>query len=319
MSYSQPMIATDVHQHLWPEAVLAILEARSDGPRAAWRDKGWDVTLPGEPAFRVESADHDPARRAAAVREAGLDRALVALSGPVGVEALPGADGEQAAAAWIRAAAGLPHELGWWAALPAAAPTDTRRALLALALDSGAAGLCLPTSALATAAAAHDALGVLELLDRRGAPLFVHPGPAAGRPDEPAWWSPATRYVADVHAAWHAFHAVVRPALPRLRVVFALLGGLAPLHAERTEARGGPVAGALDDPRCFYETSSYGPRAVRAMACAVGSAQLVHGTDHPVAPLGSPDPLAAALGGDAAELARRQSPARLLGTSWIPA
>ena len=68
-------------------------------------------------------------------------------------------------------------------------------------------------------------------------PVFVHPGPVAGSaagPRQPSWWSPSTDYVAQQHAAWHAFHAVVRPRVPSLRAVFALLAGLAPLHAERT-------------------------------------------------------------------------------------
>ncbi|WP_205699246.1 amidohydrolase family protein [Conexibacter sp. SYSU D00693] len=313
------MDTVDTHQHLWPEEVLALLEGRGTAPRTRWRDGGWDVELPGEPTFRVTSADHDRDRRAAAVRAAGLDRALVALSSPVGVEALPGEEAELAVAAWTSAAAGLPAELGWWAALPTAAAQDGQLTLLRAALGEGAAGLCLPAGALATPASAEAALPVLALLAERGAPLFVHPGPAAGSPGDPSWWASTTGYVAGQHAAWHAFHAVVRPALPELRVVFALLAGLAPLHAERAAQRGAALDAALDDPRCFYDTSSYGPRAVRALACAVGSGALVHGSDHPVAGLEGPDPVAAALGDGAASLARRENPARLLGAAWIPA
>jgi 6-methylsalicylate decarboxylase len=77
--------------------------------------------------------------------------------------------------------------------------------------------------------------------------------------------------VAQQHAAWHGFHAALRPDFPRLRVIFALLAGLAPLQAERTAARGGPTRErALHDELCFYETSSYGARAVGAMASVVG-------------------------------------------------
>ena len=80
-------------------------------------------------------------------------------------------------------------------------------------------------------------------------------------------------------AAWHAFAAWGRSAHPRLRVVFAALAGLAPLHRERTTLRGGPRAAA--DPLVFYDTSSYGPRALQAMTAAVGPAQLVNGSDAP--------------------------------------
>lgn len=78
---------------------------------------------------------------------------------------------------------------------------------------------------------------VLEAVAAAGAPVFVHPGPAGGSPVEPAWWSPSTRYVAQQHAAWHAFHLVVRPALPSLRAVFALRRARAAARGTRRGAR----------------------------------------------------------------------------------
>ncbi len=38
----------------------------------------------------------------------------------------------------------------------------------------------------------------------------------------------------------------------------------------------------LHDPLIFYDTSSYGPAAVEAMARRVGGEQLVYGSDRPV-------------------------------------
>jgi 6-methylsalicylate decarboxylase len=102
-------------------------------------------------------------------------------------------------------------------------------------------------------------------------------------------------------------------------VIIALLAGLAPLHAERTALRGGPAAGmALHDPLCFYDTSSYGPRAVRAAVTAVGTGQLVHGSDLPASPPAA-DPVAEALGERFAELVRRNGAAKALGYEWVPA
>jgi hypothetical protein len=66
-----------------------------------------------------------------------------------------------------------------------------------------------------------------------------------------------------------------------LRVLFAMLAGGAPLLAERLSARGGPAID-LRDPETFYDTSSYGPMMVEAMARWVGPAQLVYGSDRPV-------------------------------------
>ncbi|MEA2146308.1 MAG: 6-methylsalicylate decarboxylase, partial [Solirubrobacteraceae bacterium] len=50
---------------------------------------------------------------------------------------------------------------------------------------------------------------------------------------------------------------------------------------ERLEARGGPPI-ELRDSRLFYESSSYGPTAVEAMARRVGPEQIVYGSDRPV-------------------------------------
>jgi 6-methylsalicylate decarboxylase len=306
------MTAVDVHQHLWPDEVLRALEGRSSAPRAVWRNSAWEVRLRGEPSFEIDPSEHDPERRRADLPQTGVERAIVALSSPVGAEAVPAA-----VDAWSAAGARLPDGLGWWAAVPISASSAEQRGVFADAFANGAAGLCLPAGAFASLARAEAALPLLAEVDRHGVPVFIHPGEAVGDADDPAWWAPAISYVAQMHAAWHAFHVGVRPVLPGLRVIFALLAGLAPLHLERTVGRGASLQAAVDDPRAFYDTSSYGPAAVRDMARAVGTAQLVHGTDHPV--LASvPDPVAAALGGDAATLVRRDNAARALGYTWLP-
>ena len=84
-----------------------------------------------------------------------------------------------------------------------------------------------------------------------------------------------------MHEAWHWWAAFGRELYPSLRVVFAMLAGLAPLHAERLAARGGP-AEAVHDPLTFFDTSSYGPRAIDAMLRVVGVDRLLYGTDVPV-------------------------------------
>jgi 6-methylsalicylate decarboxylase len=310
------MRSVDVHQHLWPEAVLRVLERRGAPPKSSWRDGRWLVELAGEPAFEVDPADHDPHTRA---EELAVDSALVALSTPVGIEALPLRDALAAIAAWQEAASALPDELGWWASTPTALTGDGEAELATEAIAAGAAGIVLPADRLASPTGARTALPLLHAVADTGAPVFIHPGPAGGTQGEPAWWSPATRYVAQQHAAWHAFHSVVRPQLPTLKAIFALLAGLAPLHAERTALKGGPnETQSTADPLTFYDTASYGPRAVRAMATAVGIGQLVHGTDAPVdAP--QPDPVQLAFGDGFAKLVKTSAPNRALGYTWVPA
>jgi hypothetical protein len=121
-----------------------------------------------------------------------------------------------------------------------------------------------------------------------------------------------TAYLADLSAAWCAFVAFGRSAHPRLRVLFAAMAGGAPLHLERMVARGGPACAALDH-GIFYETSSYGERAVDALIRAVGVDQIVYGSDRPVvgtAPWG--------LGESALRLVTVDNPARLLGLPTNP-
>ena len=90
-----------------------------------------------------------------------------------------------------------------------------------------------------------------------------------------------TSYVTAMQTAWLAWAAWGRPAHPRLEVVWAMLAGGAPLHAERLAARGGPADAAHDD-HSWFDVSSYGPKAVDAMLRVVGVDRLVHGTDRPV-------------------------------------
>ncbi len=287
----------DIHQHFWPEALLSSLARRTALPRL--RDGRLELT--GEPPSRVDPRDHDPAQRAALAAAEGLQRVLIAPSSPLGLEALPEAEALLDAFHAGVLALGPPFEL--WAGLVLADPSPERVDAL---LDAGAVGICLPAAALATQAGLHALGPALERLASRDAPLFVHPGPASA-PAAPAWWPALNGYVAEMAAAWYAWAAWGRAEHPRLRVVFAMLAGLAPLHAERLQARGGP-SDAVHDARTAFDTSSYGPRAVDAMLRAVGVDRLLYGSDRPVA---APQDLAA-LGPAAEHAIAVANPQRLI-------
>jgi hypothetical protein len=306
------MPAIDIHQHLWPEPLLSALSRRRDPPMLLRRAGEWAVRLRGEPETPVDLADHDPDRRAALVHADGLDRALVAPSVPLGIEALGAGEAEPLLEAYHDGVLTLPDEFGAWAAVGLAEPDP---AALAHLLDAGFVGGCVAAAALADPDG-FDRLGpVLETLERRGAPLLIHPGPAppADVKRMPSWWAALTGYVASMQTAWYAFAVWGRPAHPRLRVCFAMLAGLAPLQRERLVARGGP---AVSDPDVFLDVSSYGGRTVDAVLREVGVDRLVEGSDRPVVgvielPLG--DAVRTAL--------RDRNPARLLSsiTTEVPA
>jgi hypothetical protein len=232
------------------------------------------------------------------------------MSTPLGVEALEEDQARPLLDAWHDGVFAAGDAFGVWGALPVHGATAGDVDAL---LHRGAVGISLPAAALASPARIEAAGPVLAALAAHGAPLLVHPGPIgpppAARDDGDApWWPALTTYVGDVHVAWHAFLGFGRAGHPTLRVCFAMLAGLAPLHAERLARRGGPGA-AVNDPNIFYDTSSYGPRAIAAMADAVGVDQLVTGSDRPVVD----PPLAPPLGARAETLMTTTNVQRLLG------
>jgi 6-methylsalicylate decarboxylase len=289
---------TDVHQHVWTEPLLGALAGRSELPFVRTENGLTVLYLAGERPYVIDLADETSERRAALVESDGLDRALVCLSSPLGIEALAREHALPLIDAYHEGALALGAPFGVWGAiaLDRADPDDVDRLLA-----RGCVGLSLPAGALASVDAIAGLRAVLARLETHGAPLFVHPGPGlatvpgpcAALPAQevslldPSWWPAMTRYLAVQQAAWLAFRVAGRSRHPELRVIFAMLAGLAPLHAERLLARGCAVA-SVPDPLIYFETSSYGPAALRMMEHAVGEQQLLYGSDRPVVQPGEP-------------------------------
>ncbi|MBG0832391.1 amidohydrolase [Planomonospora sp. ID67723] len=295
-------MTVDVHQHLWTPAFTDALRRRTAPPRL----DGWTLHLDGEPPYEVDPRDHDLAARL--TLNAGLDLALVSLSSPLGVESLPPEEAWPLIGAYHDDALALPAPFGAWAATCLA---DADPARLGADLDRGLVGLQLPATAVRTEEGLRSVAPLLDVLTGHDLPLFVHPGPAGCSPEHaqsPGWWPAVVPYVQQMHAAWFAFAAFGRPRHPELRVCFALLAGLAPLHTERLLSRGGGGRGPVD-PRVFVETSSYGPRAVDATVRELGVDVVVNGSDQPYAT--APD-LAPALGAAARHAVTVTNPNRLL-------
>jgi hypothetical protein len=278
----------DVHQHLWTEPLVEALANRRELPFVR-RENGLTVLyLAGERPYVIDLASEDPIRRGALVERDGLDRALVCLSSPLGIEWLPRREALPLIDAYHEGALALDEPFGVWGAiaLDRADPDDVDRILA-----RGCVGLSLPAGALADLDALAGLRPVLARLEASGAPLLVHTGPPEGAHaplaaaitslGDPLWWPALTDYVAGMQQAWLAFRVAGRSCHPQLRVVFSMLAGLAPLHAERLGARGGPQP-SLPDPLVFYETSSYGSAAVGMLAEIVGPEQLLYGSDRPV-------------------------------------
>ncbi|HEY4451088.1 MAG TPA: hypothetical protein VGN13_05795 [Solirubrobacteraceae bacterium] len=283
------MTKLDVHQHLWSEALLGALSERRQLPFIRSEHGLTVLYLACEQPYVIDLASETPARRAALLERDEVDRALLCISSPLGIESLPREQSLPLLAAYHDGALALGEPFGVWGslALDRADPADVDGVL-----DRGCVGLSLPAGALASVDALAQLHPVLARLEARGAPLLIHPGPGPrrelwrgraareGRLEDPLWWPALTGYVADMQAAWLAYLSVGTARHPHLRVIFSMLAGLAPLQADRLVSRGAPSPQA--DPRIFYETSSYGASTARLLQDAVGGGQVLYGSDRPV-------------------------------------
>jgi len=274
----------DAHQHIWTKPLLDRLAERDVLPLVRYEDGLTVLHSAAESPYVIDVPSEAPGERAGRVREEGLDVAIIAISSPIGIEALPRESALELIDAHLDGVLALPSEFAAWGpvAVDRAEPDEVDALLV-----RGCVGISLPAGALASPDALERLGPVLERVAQRDAPLFVHPGRGPGqRPvpsefGEPLWWRALTDYVSQMQAAWFTFATLGRREHPDLKVVFAMLAGGAPLLAERLDARGGPRVD-LRDPNVFYETSSYGPAAVEMSAHRVGEAQLVYGSDRPV-------------------------------------
>jgi hypothetical protein len=269
---------------MWTKPLLDALAARRSLPLVRRADGLTVLHSAGEQPYVIETGSELPHLRGSLVRNDGLDLALIAISSPIGIEALPRESADTLIAAHLEGVGSLGEEFAAWGAVALEGPDpDDVDALIA----RGCIGVSLPAGALAGPDVLFAVGPLLERIASRGVPVLVHPGPAPRQPPrhqsltEPLWWSALTDYVAQMQAAWLTFAAIGRREHPELTVVFAMLAGGAPLLSERLAARGGPDV-ELRDPRVFYDSSSYGRTAVEAMARRVGLGQLVYGSDRPV-------------------------------------
>lgn len=273
----------DAHQHVWTEPLLEALAGRNASPRLRHDEDQALLEAADGGLYAIDTPAESSERRGELLELDGLDLALVALSSPIGIEALPRTEATALIESHLAGVAALGPRFAAWGPIPLDRPDPED---VDHVLDSGCVGVSLPAGAIANPSRLAELGPVLARISERRVPLFVHPGPGFGdtgakaAPDAPQWWLPMTSYVSQMQAAWLAF-ATSRSEHPQLEIVFATLGGGAPLLAERLAARGGPTID-LRDPRIFYDGSSFGPLAIEAVARVTGFDQLIYGSDRPV-------------------------------------
>ena len=253
----------DLHQHLWPEAFVAVLRARGRQPRIEDGD-----LITGEGRFPVDLDDHDPGRRVEALDQDGLDIAVLSLQPSLGLDALPTDERSELEQAWADSV----HDL--------VAASDGR--FLAFSPTEGRAGFVGVSLGSSTFQDFERSAPVLDRAAAAGAVLFVHPdGGGPADPAWPPWWEWVTGYPARMQSAYLAWLAIGRERWPTLKVLFAMLGGGGPFQLERLARRGVDVRSALD-PNTFFEVSTHGRRAMELCIETFGVDQLAYGSDTPV-------------------------------------
>ena len=291
MSDRGAMAAFDVHQHLWPEPLLAALARRQTPPRL----RG-DVLELCERSFDINLAAHDPEVRLRALDRDQIDVAIVSLAPTLEIELLPGDEAEPLLGAYHEGILDIARQSG-----------GRIRAFSAGRVLDGFDGVTVAAGALADL----DSLSSLltELARRRGV-LFVHPGPSVSPPGAPAWWDAVVGYTAQMQVAYAAWLSGGVDRWPDLSVVFAILAGGGPFQLERLRSRG-VDPGVTLRPNLYLETASYGPHALELCLKTLGVGQLLYGSDAPVI---DPQPTLQAvrgLGQAAADALCRGNPARL--------
>lgn len=281
------MPSFDVHQHLWPPSVVDALRRRSKPPLL-----DGDTLVVGEGQFPFDAGAHDLDARLAALDTDGVDVAIVSLQPTLGLETAPEVvdafhDG---VAELVRGAGGRLRAFAAGRCLP------------------GFTGACVPAQALLG--------GVEELaeqLRQAGQALFVHPGPCGPPPPgAPPWWSAVVDYTAQMQSAYAAWLVGAAERHPDLPVVFAVLAGGAPVQLERLRARGSSLHAASHS-NVYFDTASYGARALGLCLDAYGSGQLLYGSDAPVVDPGPTARALAELGEDVVRAARVDNPTGIFG------
>jgi hypothetical protein len=255
--------STDIHEHLWPPSFFAALSARSEPPRL----RGRALELAGAPVWELDVESHGLDARLALMDLSGLDRAVVCLQPTLGIGALPLEEARELVDTWEAGILELAQAAGG-RIIPLAArePAD------------GFAGLCVAGAELLDL----DALAPrLEALAETGGFLFVHPGAAVAPPAAPPWWTAIVDYTAEMQAAYIAWLAAGAARWPELDVVFAILAGGAPIQLERMAARGVEERSAML-PNIWFDTATYGRRALDLAMSTFGVEPMLFGSDLPV-------------------------------------
>ena len=256
------MAGFDVHQHLWPRAFSEALAQRTEAPYL-----DGDVLHVSEGASTVDLRDHELATRLALLDLHEIDTAVVSLQPSLGL------DGARP----VRARSARPRS-------GRTGSSSSPPKLPAGSLRSQSAG-----RATASRVCRSEPIGWITWTIWRRRSTRCGDGvcssstrsPGDPPPSAPAWWPAVVDYTSQMQRAYFAWLSGAQERWPDVTVVFAILAGGAPIQLERLSSRGVDVRSSLHR-NVFFDTASYGRRALELCIETFGVEQLVFGTDAPV-------------------------------------
>ena len=279
---------TDIHQHLWTEPLVQALAQRTELPFVRDEHGLTVLFLAGERPYVIDLASEAPARRAALVRaRRSRPQRCCACRARWGSSRCPARRRSRCSTPTTRARSrsASPSACGARSRSIDPDPDDVDRAL-----DRGCVGVSLPAGALAGVDRLARVRPVLARLCAARRAAVRPPGARIGRRPEPARARSAIR-------SGGPRSRTTSPTCTRPGSRSSAPGGPSTPScgcssrcspaSRRCTASAWPRAAARHrsepDPLVFYDTSSYGPLAIGALADAIGGpGQLLYGSDRPV-------------------------------------
>jgi len=291
------MTVVDIHTHMIPREWLELLKREGGDyqlkPTAAGH---MAIHLDGAPFVTLMPEMFDYGLRFAAMDEAGVDMAVLSLTGPNvfwGSRETSAAAARIANAAYADSQALHPRRIRWMASLPWDHPDDALTELERACAD-GASGVA--TLANIRGRDLIDPLfaPIWAEIDRRALPVFVHPtippGGSGMRLDEFSLATPVGFMVDTTLAFTRLILSGFLDRYPRLKLIAPHGGGTLPYLSGRLDRCHETIpacrAAIRERPSAYlrricYDSVVYEPRALELCVAVGGADSVLYGTDFP--------------------------------------
>ncbi len=290
----------DWHAHWIPPQLADALRARTRAPRIVSKSGGDSVLI------REEGSSGQPLvptfislpARLRALDEAGVERQVISLPGLLGDDSISADEGLGLAQAFNNGLSELTQRHGdrfsGLAILPAAEPDLAAKELERAVGELGLLGALLPVDAFLTLRTAEELRPILEVAERFGSHLFIHPGgwrgsrwPGAAEPADTAHYRTGVLDLqGSISSAYVtlAYTDLLKNA-PNVSIQIANLGGALPFYADRlvNTAKKRTLPDPIPPLKRFYvDTGSLSTNSIELAAKVLGADRILFGTDDPV-------------------------------------